>query len=240
VVTIVKRMKTAVMLATLFLGLTAEIDAQTVAEAEAAQEVPVAVQAPLEPLAGDPGDSDATSVDGAEPAEEVSAIADPVPLQDFRIGVSDSLSISIWKNKELNARVPVAPDGMISLPLVGDVLAAGRKPAEVRADLKERYEEFLTAPEVSLVVTGINSRVIYIIGEVGKQGVHELLLPTTILQALAKAGGLSNYAKKDRIVVLRRVGDAEQYITLSVKGVENGKHLEDNILLKPGDTIIVP
>ncbi len=179
------------------------------------------------------------TTDTASP-ENASAIADPVPLQDFHIGVSDTLSISIWKNRELNAKVPVAPDGMISLPLVGDVMAAGRTPADVRDDLKERYSEFLNSPEVSLVVTGINSRVFYIIGEVAKQGVHDLLLPTTILQALARAGGLSNYAKKDRIVVLRRVNDVEQFITLSIKGVQNGKNLDDNILIQPGDTIVVP
>lgn len=177
---------------------------------------------------------------GAGAFDPASVIADPIPLQDFHIGVSDTLNISVWKSKELNARVPVAPDGMISLPLVGDVLAAGRTPAEVRAELKERYGDFLTAPEVSLVVTAINSRVFYIIGEVSKQGVHELLLPTTILQGLARAGGLSDYAKKDNIVVLRRVNDVEQFITLSIKGVEKGRSLEQNILLMPGDTIIVP
>ncbi len=181
-----------------------------------------------------------TDTAAAEASSTSSPIADPIPLQDFHIGVSDTLNVSIWKNRDLNAKVPVAPDGMVSLPLVGDVMAAGRTRAEVRDDLTARYSEFLTSPEVSLVVTGINSRVFYIIGEVGKQGVHDLLLPTTILQALARAGGLSNYAKKDRIVVLRRVNDVEQFITLSIKGVQNGKRLEDNIFLQPGDTIIVP
>jgi len=82
--------------------------------------------------------------------------------------------------------------------------------------------------------------VFYIIGEVRGQGVYPLLLPTTIMQAMAVAGGLSDYAKKDKIVILRRVGDKEEYLTLSIKTVQNGKHLEENILLKPGDTVIVP
>lgn len=160
--------------------------------------------------------------------------------QPFLIGVSDVISVSVWKYPELSAKIPVAPDGMISLPLVGDVEAAGKKTAQLRAELTHLYEGFVTAPAVSVVVEEIRSRKVYILGEVASSGDYDLLLPTTVMQALALAGGLTDFARKEEVVVLRRKDGKDERIVINIKGIQNGKGLEDNILLVPGDTVIVP
>lgn len=179
----------------------------------------------------------ATLIAGPAAADDSQA---SISNQSFVIGVSDTVTISLWKNPDLNAQVSVLPDGLISLPLVGDVRAAGRRPAELREELERLYQDFLETPEVSLVVDAVNSRKFYILGEVSRSGEFDLLLPTTLMQALARAGGLTDFAKKDSIVLLRQTESGEQYIELSIKAVQKGKDLDHNVQLKPGDTIIVP
>ena len=159
---------------------------------------------------------------------------------DFHIGVSDVLTISVWKNPELSAQVPVRPDGKIALPLVGEVQAAGLTPDQLRQDLNGQFASFVTAPTISVVVNQINSMKVFIVGEVRSPGSYDIIQPTRLMQALAMAGGLSEYADKSDVLVLRQAGSTENRIIVSVKGITNGKKLADNILLEPGDTIVVP
>lgn len=162
------------------------------------------------------------------------------PGDEFRIGVSDVLTISVWKNPDLSAQVPVRPDGKIALPLVGEVKAADLTPDELRQDLNTRFTSFVTAPTISVVVNEINSMKVFIVGEVRNPGSYDIIQPTRLMQALAMAGGLSEYADKSDILILRQQGSTEKRIILSVKGITNGKKLTDNILLEPGDTVVVP
>ena len=158
----------------------------------------------------------------------------------FKIGVSDVLTISVWKNPELSAQVPVRPDGKIALPLVGEVQAAGLTPDQLRQELNVQFASFVTAPTISVVVNEINSMQVYIVGEVSRPGSYAIIQPTRLMQALAMAGGLSEYADKSDVLILRQQGSAEQRIIVSVRGITNGKKMGDNILLEPGDTIVVP
>ena len=160
--------------------------------------------------------------------------------EPYLIGLGDILEVSVWKNAELAVRVPVRPDGRISLPLVGEVEVAGLTPSAVRDLLAEKYQDFITGPGVSVVVAEINSRKIFIMGEVTSSGVYDIVQPTRLMQALAMAGGLTNFAKKDQVVLLRDVDGEQQRTVLSIKEIESGKNLDGNIRLWPGDTIIVP
>ena len=166
--------------------------------------------------------------------------APPGETDSYLIGVADVLTVSVWKSEDLSAQVPVRPDGVITLPLVGEVLVAGKTPAEVREDLNQKYADFVSAPTISVVVNEINSRMIYIVGEVSSSGAYAIVQPLRVMQALALAGGLTEYAKKDQVVVLRQQQTQEQRISLSIKDIANGRKPEDNIRLRPGDTIIVP
>jgi len=160
--------------------------------------------------------------------------------QEYYIGVSDVLSISVWNQEALKATMPVRPDGRIAVPLLGEIEAAGRTPAEVQAELASGYERFVTAPAVSLVVTEINSRKVFVMGEVSAPGVFNILTPTTLLQVLAMAGGFTEFAKKDAVVIVRNSGGGNQRFEVSVREITSGKNLDDNLLLLPGDTIYVP
>jgi polysaccharide export outer membrane protein len=164
----------------------------------------------------------------------------PEEAGSYVVGVSDVLAIVVWKNQELSVTVPVRPDGRISVPLVGEVEAARRTPAELEEILTEAFEEFVTSPAVSVVVQEINSHRVFIMGEVNSSGTYDIIQPTRLLQALAMAGGLTDFAKKDKVILLRDVDGEQQRTTLSIKDVQAGKSLADNILLRPGDTIIVP
>lgn len=165
-----------------------------------------------------------------------SAQTGPADTQGYVLGVSDIVTISVWKNEELGIVVPVRPDGRISVPLVGEVDAAGKTPAELQTELTQRFSEYVTAPGVSVVVTEIHSRKVYVLGEVGQPGVYDIFQPTRLMQLLALAGGLTEYAKKDEVVILR----GTERLVASIKAVSSGRRLEDNLLLEPGDTVVVP
>lgn len=158
----------------------------------------------------------------------------------YVIGVGDVLGISVWKNPELQVTVPVRPDGRISVPLVGDLEVVGLAPSRVQEQLQRAYEQFITAPGVSVVVTEINSRKVFILGEVLNSGVYDILQPTKLMQALAMAGGLTEWAKEDQVIVLRDEGTTQRRWRLSLKAITSGRSPEDNLLLLPGDTVIVP
>ncbi len=174
-------------------------------------------------------------------AEEAVTRVDEDPSETYAIGPGDVLEISVWKNPELTSTVPVRPDGRISVPLLGDVQAAGMTPLALKQTLTDGYKEYVTAPGVSVVVKEIHSRKIYVTGEVATPGVYDLQPRAKLMQALALAGGLTPYAK-GRVVVLRdsRDGKGDQRFEIEIGSIISGKKPQDNLLLMPGDTLVVP
>jgi polysaccharide export outer membrane protein len=167
--------------------------------------------------------------------------AEQDPPNAYAIGAGDVLEISVWKNPELTVTVPVRPDGRISVPLLGDVQAAGMTPLALKATLTDGYKEYVTAPGVSVVVKEIHSRKVFVTGEVAHPGVFDLQERTKLMQALALAGGLTPYAK-GRVIVLRdnRDGKEDRRYEFDLGAIISGKRTQDNILLIPGDTLFVP
>jgi polysaccharide biosynthesis/export protein len=163
------------------------------------------------------------------------------PANAYAIGIGDVLEISVWKNQDLTVTVPVRPDGRISMPLLGDVQAAGMTPLALRQTLTEGLKEFVTAPGVSVVVKEVNSQKVFVTGEVAHPGSFDLRPRAKLMQVLALAGGLTPYAK-GQVVVLRdaRDGAKDRRFKIDLKSIISGKRPEDNLILLPGDTLIVP
>jgi polysaccharide export outer membrane protein len=163
------------------------------------------------------------------------------PAGAYAIGIGDVLEISVWKNQDLSATVPVRPDGRISMPLLGDVQAAGLTPLALRQTLTEGLKEFVTAPGVSVVVKEVNSQKVFVTGEVAHPGSFDLRPRTKLMQVLALAGGLTPYAK-GHVVLLRdtRDGAEDQRFEVDLKSIISGKRPEANLILQAGDTLVVP
>ncbi len=164
------------------------------------------------------------------------ATADP----NYVIGAQDVLSISVWKEAELTRDVPVRPDGKISMPLLNDVQAAGLTPTQLAAQITASLKKFVTDPQVTIIVTQINSQRIYIMGEVTRAGAYPLLPQMTFLQALSSAGGFTIFANLKKIYLLRQENGKQQKYPFNYKDVIAGKSAEQNIVLIAGDTIVVP
>ena len=160
--------------------------------------------------------------------------------EEFRIGKGDILQISVWREPELSSVVAIRPDGKISLPLVNEVYVVGMTPMELQEELVKEYKRFVNTPVVSVRVQQINSRKIYIFGNVGRQGAFPISRNITVLEAIAEAGGLVPFAKAKNIYVLRNVDGVPIRLPFNYKAVIRGKHSEQNIILKPGDIIYVP
>jgi polysaccharide export outer membrane protein len=158
----------------------------------------------------------------------------------YVIGPDDSLAIVFWREKELSSEVVVRPDGMISLPLLNDVRAEGLTPEQLRGALTAAAAKFVEEPTVTVVVKVINSRKVFITGQVAKPGTYPLGGPTTVLQLIALSGGVAEYADKSHIVVVRKEGGKDVSLPFNYGDVMRGKSLQQNIELKPGDTVIVP
>lgn len=159
----------------------------------------------------------------------------------YAIGIGDVLEISVWKNPELSVTTPVRPDGRISVPLLGDVQAAGMTPLALRQTLTDGFKEYVTAPGVSVVIKEIHSRRVFVTGEVQTPGAYDLQPRTKLMQVIALAGGLTPYAR-GRVVVLRdsRDGKADRRYEIEISSIISGKRPADNIVLLPGDTLFVP
>jgi polysaccharide export outer membrane protein len=165
--------------------------------------------------------------------------ADTGPAAEYRIGPEDVLRIAVWKNEALSQVVPVRPDGMISLPLLNDVRAAGLTPMELKRVLAQKLKEYMPEPEVSVIVQEIHSPKISVIGEVTRPGRYDLRSRTTVLDALAQAGGLREFAARSKIVVLRPNGRGTERIRFDYdRAVANGK--QENFGLLHGDVVVVP
>jgi len=157
----------------------------------------------------------------------------------YLIGADDLLLVSVWKEPDLTMTVPVRPDGNISLPLLSDVAAAGLSPRQLAASITEKLKKYVADPRVTVIVTQINSQKIYVTGEVLHTGAIQLLPNMTVLQALADAG-FTQFANTKGIYVLRAESGQQQKIRVNYKRLVKGQAIDQNIILKPGDTIVVP
>jgi len=169
-------------------------------------------------------------------------LAKKVATQDpnYVIGSQDMLDISVWREPDFSRTVPVRPDGKISLPLLNDMQAAGLTPSQLAEELTKSLNKFVTNPQVTIIVTQINSQRFYVLGEATRPGAYTLIPDMTILQALSNAGGFTTYANAKKIYLLRQENGKQQKLSFNYKDVISGKRTEQNIALKNGDTIVVP
>lgn len=158
----------------------------------------------------------------------------------FVIGPEDVLDVVFWREQEMSGEVTVRPDGMITLPLIGDIRAAGLTTELLKVELEKAAARLITEPNVTVAVKQLNSRKVFITGEVENPGPYPLTGPRTVLQLIAVAGGLLEYADKDNIVVLRTVDGQQKSYKFRYSDVSRGKSLQQNIELQPGDTVVVP
>lgn len=163
----------------------------------------------------------------------------PVQTLDYVIGVEDVLSVVVWGEPELSRPVKVRPDGRITVPLVDDISVIGMTPIAVKALIRERLAEFIRDPNVTVIVDQINSFRVYFVGEVNTQGVVHFTHPPRLLQAIASAGGLSQFSKKE-VVLLRQRAGVETRIVVNYKRLVAGDPGQENLYLEPGDTLIFP
>src|SRR6202790_5887874 len=176
---------------------------------------------------------DAKSDKPAAAAQETGASS------DYVIGADDILHISVWKEPDLSEQLPVRPDGKISMPLLNDIPAAGLTPLALKDSITEKLKKYIADPRVTVVVTAMNSQRIFVTGEVLHSGPITLLPQMTVLQALSQAG-FTQFANLKAIYILRTVNGKQQKLPFNYKEVIKGDHPEQNIMLKPGDTVVVP
>jgi polysaccharide export outer membrane protein len=170
-----------------------------------------------------------------ETKDKLPQTAAPVDPNTYSIGAEDVLEIKVWREPDLSGAVKVRPDGKVTLPLVGDIQAAGLTPMQLRQKAIEAFSQILNAPQVIVQVLSVESKKYYVSGEVGKSGPYSLVTPTTVLEALSIAG-FKEWAKKGSIVVMR----GTERLKFNYSQVVKGKNLEQNILLQDGDHIYVP
>lgn len=187
----------------------------------------------------------AQSADGSKPADNPHKPAAPEAAQDsstpsdYVIGADDTLKISVWKEPDLSESLPVRPDGKISMPLLNDIPAAGLTPLQLKDSITEKLKKYIADPRVTVVVTAMNSRRVFITGEVLHSGPISLLPHMTMLQALSQAG-FTQFANLKSIYLLRTENGKQVKLPFNYKEVVKGNHPEQNILLRPGDTLVVP
>lgn len=158
---------------------------------------------------------------------------------DYVIGPEDVLHVAVWKEGDLTATLPVRPDGKISLPLLNDVQAAGMTPMQLADSITEKLKKYVASPRVTVVVTAINSKRVYMTGEVAHPGATPMLPNMTVLQALSSAG-LTQFANTKKIYVLRTQNGKQEKLPVNYRSLLKGEKMEQNYLLQPGDTIVVP
>jgi polysaccharide export outer membrane protein len=194
--------------------------------------IALAQAAPAQPAA-----NSATDKTASDKATNAASASQAGP--EYVIGPEDALHIAVWREADLTASLPVRPDGKISLPLLDDVQAAGLTPKQLADSITEKLKKFLADPRVTVVVTQINSKRIYLVGEVLHVGATPMLPNMTVLQALSSAG-LNQFANTKRIYVLRTQNGKQQKLPVNYRKLVKGEQIEQNYLLQPGDTIVVP
>jgi polysaccharide biosynthesis/export protein len=176
------------------------------------------------------------SVSSAE-ERAVQPVLRPSPSPGYLIGVGDILRITVWKEPDLTLDATVRPDGMITVPLLGDVPAAGRVPAQIAGSLGTDLQRFIEVPRVTVSVAQANSARVYVVGEVLRPGEFPLSNRMTVLKALALAGGLKDFARPENIVIVR---EDQTVVPFNYKRLTDGKDVSQNVALVAGDTIVVP
>jgi polysaccharide export outer membrane protein len=175
-----------------------------------------------------------SSINGTE------AAGAPALPPGYVIGAEDVLSIVFWKDADMSAQVVVRPDGKISLPLLNDIQVAGSTPEQLRAQLIQAASKYVEGPNATVVVKEVHSRKVFITGNVVKPGTFPLAGEMNVVQLIALAGGLQEYADAKNIVVMRTDGGPAQYLKFNYKDVIKQKNVQQNVSLKPGDTVVVP
>jgi polysaccharide export outer membrane protein len=192
--------------------------------------------APAEPAANAMSSS---ATDKAAPDKAIPAAPASVGGPEYVIGPDDSLHIAVWKEADLSATLPVRPDGKISLPLLNDVQAAGLTPQQLADSLTEKLKKYIADPRVTVVIAAINSKHIYLVGEVLHTGATPLMPNMTVLQALSSAG-INQFAKTKGIYILRTENGKQQKLGVNYRKLIKGEEIDHNYQLQPGDTIVVP
>lgn len=173
----------------------------------------------------------------AEQLEENASAAQ----QEYVIGANDTLAINVWKEEQLSLpQVEVRLDGKISMPLLDDVQAAGLTPSQLKANLTERLKEYTSAPQVTVIVVRVGSKMVYVMGEVQHEGVYNLQPQMRVLDALAISGGFTAFAGKTRVKIIRQAAPTSAEFNFDYEAFVDGSNVAQNILLLPGDQIIVP
>jgi polysaccharide biosynthesis/export protein len=196
-------------------------------------------------VSGNPGTA-ASPAASTKPASQSadSPVLGPggVPLPaNYVIGPEDVLGVLFWRESDMSAaQVTVRSDGKITLPLLGDVVASGKRPDELKGELEKAAAKYLTEPNVTVAVRELNSLKVYILGEVKNPGPYPLVGPRTVLQLIALAGGLNEYAKKNDIRVIRTEDGRQRSFPFHYEHVASGRALAQNFQLLPGDTVVVP
>lgn len=186
-----------------------------------------------------PAQAAANSASDKTASDSVPAAMSSQAGPEYVIGPEDSLHVAVWKEPDLSATLPVRPDGKISLPLLNDVQAAGLTPLQLATSLTEKLKKYIADPRVTVVVAQINSKRIYLVGEVLHAGATPMLPNMTVLQALSSAG-LNQFANTKRIYVLRNENGKQQKLPVDYRKLVKGERIEQNYILQPGDTIVVP
>ena len=188
-----------------------------------------------------------STISYSAPAAANAAVPTAVPTagkphdSTFVIGNDDHLTIDVWNEPEISRSIPVRSDGRISLPLAGEVQAAGRTPLQLEQEIATKLLSYITKPEVTVIVEQINSQKFNILGQVAKPGSYPLTAPTTVLDAIAGAGGFRDFAKQKGVYVLRHSPNgSELRIPFNYKDVIKGKNSAQNIAIQPNDTVVVP
>lgn len=187
------------------------------------------------PQGGRPGQPPPlVSMTGGEPRQEVQ------PASDYLIGPEDVLGIVVWREPDMSGDVTVRPDGRITVPVLGEIVAEGKRPSRLQDELAAAAGKYVSGVNVVVIVRAINSRKIFVTGRVTSPGKYPLIGTLTVMQAIALAGGLTEFADPKAITILRSVEGKSQTLNFNYNAVSRGKNIEQNVLLKPGDTVVVP
>jgi len=197
----------------------------------------LAQDAPAQPAAGSASPNVASDKAASDKATNV--VPDSQAGIGYVIGPEDVLHIAVWREADLTATLPVRPDGKISLPLLNDVQASGLTPQQLAASVTEKLKKYIADPRVTVVVTQINSKRVYMVGEVLHPGPMSMIANMTVLQALSSAG-LNQFANTKRIYVLRTENGKQQKLPVNYRKLVKGEQIEQNYVLQPGDEIVVP
>jgi polysaccharide export outer membrane protein len=195
---------------------------------------------PSDTKAQSAGKSSSTQAANADSSRATSADSAVQPGPGYVIGAGDVLSINVWRETEISQKLVVRPDGMITLPLVGDITAMGQTPEQLAEIVSKKLETILTSPQVSVIVAEVHSKFYVVVGEVAKPGQYPLTRPTTVIEAISQAGGFRDFAKTSKMYILRLENGKRVRIPFNYTKVVKGKEPGQEVDLSTGDEIVVP